>query len=76
MAGYPFCNVGKCPPGGRENTHTHTHTHIHTDTLPSANRKKHVLLYFPGGTVVKNLFVNAGDAGDAVSVPGWEDPLE
>ena len=74
MAGYPFCNVGKYPPGGRENTHTHTHTHTHT--LPSANRKKHILLYFPGGTVVKNLFVSAGDAGDAVSIPGWEDPLE
>ena len=54
-------------------THTHTHTHTHTDTLPSANRKKHILLYFPGGTVVKNLFVSAGDA---VSIPGWEDPLE
>ena len=28
---------------------------------------------FPGGSVVKNLSVNAGDVG---SVPGLEDPLE
>ena len=26
---------------------------------------------FPGGTVVKNPLVNAGDMG---SIPGWEDP--
>ena len=25
---------------------------------------------FPGGTVVKNLPANAGDTGDAVSIPG------
>ena len=28
------------------------------------------MLCFPGETVVKNLFVNAGDSGDAGSVPG------
>ena len=28
---------------------------------------------FPGGSVVKNMPANAGDAG---SIPGWEDPLE
>ena len=28
------------------------------------------LLGFPGGTVVKNLHVNAGDAGDMSSIPG------
>jgi len=26
--------------------------------------------------VVKNLPANAGDARDAGSIPGWEDPLE
>ena len=29
-----------------------------------------VLLVFPGGTVVKNLPVNAGDTRDAGSIPG------
>ena len=28
---------------------------------------------FPGGSVVKNLPCSAGDAG---SIPGWEDPLD
>ena len=28
---------------------------------------------FPGSSVVKNPHANAGDAG---SIPGWEDPLE
>ena len=36
----------------------HTHTHTHT------------CMGFPGGTVVKNLLANAGDAGDVGSVPG------
>ena len=31
---------------------------------------------FPGGTVVKNPPVNAGDAGDTGSIPGSERPLE
>ena len=31
---------------------------------------------FPGGSLVKNLPVNAGDARDAASIPGWRDPLE
>ena len=31
---------------------------------------------FPGGTVVKNLRANAGDARDTGSIPGQEDPLE
>ena len=31
---------------------------------------------FPGGSVVKNLPVNAGDTGDRVRSPGQEDPLE
>ena len=31
---------------------------------------------FSGGTVVKNLSVNTGDAGDQSLVMGWEDPLE
>ena len=31
---------------------------------------------FPGGTVVKNLPVNAGDTGDEGLITGWEDPLE
>ena len=26
----------------------------------------------PGGSVVKNLPANAGDAGDSGSIPGWE----
>ena len=29
-----------------------------------------ILRGFPGGTVVKNLPANAGDTGDAVSIPG------
>ena len=33
-----------------------------------------VTLGFPGGTLVKNLPVNAGDVRDMGSVPGWEDP--
>ena len=31
---------------------------------------------FPGGSVVKNSPVNAGDARDTVRSLGWEDPLE
>ena len=31
---------------------------------------------FPGGSVVKNLPANAGDAKDVVQSLGWEDPLE
>ena len=31
---------------------------------------------FPSGSVVKNPSANAGDEGDAGSIPGWEDPLE
>ena len=31
------------------------------------------VLGFPGGSVVKNLPVNAGDVGSSL---GWEDPLE
>ena len=31
---------------------------------------------FPGGAVVKNLPVNAGDARDTVRSLEWEDPLE
>ena len=31
---------------------------------------------FPGGSALKNLPANAGDAGDTGSNPGWEDPLE
>ena len=27
--------------------------------------------HFPGGTVVKNPSADAGDTGDAVSIPGW-----
>ena len=30
----------------------------------------------PGGSVVKNPPANAGDTGDAGSIPGSEDPLE
>ena len=30
------------------------------------------ILGFPGGTVVKNLPVNAGNAGDVNSVPGYQ----
>ena len=30
------------------------------------------MLGFPGETVVKNLFANAGDSGDAGSIPGSE----
>ena len=30
----------------------------------------HLLRDFPGGSVVKNLPANAGDSGDAVSIPG------
>ena len=33
-------------------------------------------LGFPGGSVVNNLPVNAGDAEDMDLIPGWEDPLE
>ena len=35
-----------------------------------------VFLDFPGGTVVKNLPANAGDARDVGLIPGQEDPLE
>ena len=35
-----------------------------------------VFLNFPGGTVVKNLPANAGDARDVGLIPGQEDPLE
>ena len=34
------------------------------------------MVYFPGGSVVKNLPDNAGDAGDLGLIPGWEDALE
>ena len=33
------------------------------------------VVYFPGGSVVKNLPANAGDAGDLGLIPGWEDAL-
>ena len=29
-----------------------------------------IILGFPGGSVVKNLFANAGDTGDEGSIPG------
>ena len=32
----------------------------------------YVWLGFPGGTVIKNLPVNARDTGEAVSIPGLE----
>ena len=35
-----------------------------------------MVLCFAGSNVVKNLPANAGDARDAGSIPGWEDPLE
>ena len=31
---------------------------------------------FPGGSVVKNLPANSGDARDVVQSLAWEDPLE
>ena len=31
---------------------------------------------FSGGTVVRNPPANSGDRGEAVSIPGSEDPLE
>ena len=31
---------------------------------------------FPEGSMVKNLPVNAEDAGDAGLIPGWEEPLK
>ena len=31
---------------------------------------------FPDGSMRKEHACNAGDTGDAGSVPGWEDPLE
>ena len=31
---------------------------------------------FPGGSVAKNLFANAGDIREAGSIPGSGDPLE
>ena len=31
---------------------------------------------FPGGSVVKTLPANAGNAGDAGSISAWEGPLE
>ena len=34
------------------------------------------IMDFPGGSVIKNPFANAGDAGDAVQSLGQEDPLE
>ena len=36
----------------------------------------HIHRGFPGGSMVKNLPVNAGTTGDAGSILGWEDPLE
>ena len=35
-----------------------------------------LVMGFPGGSGIKNLPANAGAAGDAGSVFGWEDPLE
>ena len=56
---------------GKTHTHTHTRarTHTHTHSLLLIGKKR-ILFYLPGGTVVKSLFVNAGDTGDAVSIPG------
>ena len=39
-------------------------------------RNIHVKMYFPGGTVVKNLPANAGDARDTVSIPDYGRSLE
>lgn len=36
----------------------------------------HVILGFPGGSVVKNPSDNAGAIGDGVPSLGWEDPLK
>ena len=35
-----------------------------------------VIIWLPGGSVVKNPPANAGDSGDSSSILGQEDPLE
>ena len=46
-------------------------------SIPHEKYFRHSLyMGFSGGTVVKNLSVNIGDAGDQSLVMGWEDPLE
>ena len=46
--------------------------------LPRSDHfKTHMLcLGFPGGSAAKSRPANAGDVGDAGSIPGREDPLE
>ena len=46
--------------------------------LPRSDHfKTHMLcLGFPGGSAAKSRPANSGDAGDAGSIPGREDPLE
>ena len=39
-------------------------------------KKKSNKLFFPSGSVVRNLSANAGDIGDGVQPLGREDPLE
>ena len=34
--------------------------------------RTHARTHFPGGAMVNNLLVNAGDAKDVSSIPGWE----
>ena len=45
-------------------------------TKSQSNGRWYKILGFPGGSVVKNLPVNAGDARDHVLSLGWEDPQE
>ena len=37
--------------------------------------EQHLQKFFPGGSAIKNPPACAGDAGDAGSIPGQEDPL-
>ena len=43
---------------------------------PKKKKKKSNKLFFPSGSVVRNLSANAGDTGDGVQPLGWEDPPE
>ena len=55
----------------------HTHKQKTSTTLPQVYNNLKYDVGFPSGSVVKNPLTNAGDLGDAGSIPGlWRPPQE
>ena len=57
--------------------HSHMRSFIYNSLLNNVLNSEERIVAFPGGSVVKNLPANAGDAGDVSSTPlSGENPLE